>query len=52
MKVYDKIITAKKLTPSYTIGKGVRMLPLMHRVLLECAVEKAFRKLFQVKGIA
>lgn len=48
-KVYDRIITAKKLKPRYTLGKGVAMLPVMHRVLPRRTIEKIFGKLFQVK---
>ena len=48
-KVYTTIITARKLKPVYTLGKGVGLLPIMHRVLSPAGIEKAMRKLFKVK---
>jgi NAD(P)-dependent dehydrogenase (short-subunit alcohol dehydrogenase family) len=49
-RVYEKIISARTLKPRYTLGKGVRLLPLMHRLLSDRALERVFRKLFQVKA--
>jgi NAD(P)-dependent dehydrogenase (short-subunit alcohol dehydrogenase family) len=49
-RVYEKIISARTLKPRYTLGKGVRLLPLMHRVMPDRALEKICRKLFQVKA--
>jgi len=48
-KVYTRIISAKKLKPCYTLGKGVAILPVMHRVLSRRALEMVFRKLLRVK---
>ena len=49
-KVYEKIISARKLEPRYTLGKGVAVLPWMHRVLSRRALERIFRRLLRVKS--
>jgi NAD(P)-dependent dehydrogenase (short-subunit alcohol dehydrogenase family) len=51
-KVYRQIISAKTLKPRYTLGKGVAILPWMHRVLSHRALERVFRKLMRVKAPA
>jgi NAD(P)-dependent dehydrogenase (short-subunit alcohol dehydrogenase family) len=48
--VYRKIIAAKTLKPRYTLGKGVAMLPWMHRLLSKRAIERLWRKLLRVKA--
>lgn len=48
-KVYRTIIAARRLRPRYTLGKGVAILPWMHRFLSHGALERFFRKLMQVK---
>lgn len=49
--VYAKIISARKLKPTYTLGKGVGYLPIIHRVLSQAAVERFFRRFFRVKAV-
>jgi NAD(P)-dependent dehydrogenase (short-subunit alcohol dehydrogenase family) len=49
-KVYRKIIATKTLKPRYTLGKGVAMLPWMHRLLSKRALERFCRKLLRVKA--
>jgi NAD(P)-dependent dehydrogenase (short-subunit alcohol dehydrogenase family) len=51
-KVYKQIISAGKLKPRYTLGKGVAVLPWMHRLLSRRALERVFRKLLRVKARA
>jgi NAD(P)-dependent dehydrogenase (short-subunit alcohol dehydrogenase family) len=48
-KVYKQIIMARKLRPRYTLGKGVAVLPWMHRLLSKRALERFFARLMQVK---
>lgn len=48
-KVYERIICARRLKRRYTLGKGVTLLPAMHRFLPDQALEYLFRKLFRVK---
>jgi NAD(P)-dependent dehydrogenase (short-subunit alcohol dehydrogenase family) len=47
--VYRKIITAKTLKPRYTLGKGVAMLPWMHRLLSKRVIERFWQKLLRVE---
>jgi NAD(P)-dependent dehydrogenase (short-subunit alcohol dehydrogenase family) len=49
-KVYQQIISAKRLKPRYTLGIGVSVLPWMHRVLSKRALERVFCKLMRVKA--
>jgi NAD(P)-dependent dehydrogenase (short-subunit alcohol dehydrogenase family) len=49
--VYAKIIGARKLKPTYTLGKGVGFLPLIHRFLSQAAAERLFRRFFRVKSV-
>lgn len=48
-RVYRAIVAAPRLRPRYTLGKGVAILPWMHRFLSHGALERFFRKLMQVK---
>jgi NAD(P)-dependent dehydrogenase (short-subunit alcohol dehydrogenase family) len=48
--VYKKIIAAKTLKPCYTLGKGVAVLPWLHRLLSKRAIERLWRKLLRVKA--
>jgi NAD(P)-dependent dehydrogenase (short-subunit alcohol dehydrogenase family) len=50
--VYAKVISARKLKPTYTLGKGVAYLPAMHRFLSQAAVERFFRRFFRVKDLS
>jgi NAD(P)-dependent dehydrogenase (short-subunit alcohol dehydrogenase family) len=47
-KVYRRVITARRLRPTYIIGKGVEMLPLMHKLIPQRAVEGIWRRFFGV----
>ena len=49
--VYTKIISARKLKPVYTLGKGVGYLPIINRVLSQATVERFFRRFFRVKAV-
>jgi NAD(P)-dependent dehydrogenase (short-subunit alcohol dehydrogenase family) len=49
--VYAKVISARKLKPAYTLGKGVAYLPVLHRILSQAAVERFFRRFFRVKAV-
>ena len=48
-RVYRKIIAARTLRPRYTLGKGVAMLPWMHRLLSKRLIERLWRRLLRVK---
>jgi NAD(P)-dependent dehydrogenase (short-subunit alcohol dehydrogenase family) len=48
-RVYRKIIAAKRLKPRYTLGKGVGMLPWMHRLLSKRAIERVWKRVLKVK---
>jgi NAD(P)-dependent dehydrogenase (short-subunit alcohol dehydrogenase family) len=50
--VYARIITARKLRPSYVLGKGVAFLPILHRILPQGAVEAFWRRFFRVRRVA
>jgi NAD(P)-dependent dehydrogenase (short-subunit alcohol dehydrogenase family) len=47
--VYRKIIAARTLKPRYTLGKGVAVLPWLHRLLSKRQLERLWRKLLRVK---
>jgi NAD(P)-dependent dehydrogenase (short-subunit alcohol dehydrogenase family) len=49
-RVYRKIIAAKTLKPRYTLGKGVAMLPWMHRLLSKRVIERLWQELVRVKA--
>jgi NAD(P)-dependent dehydrogenase (short-subunit alcohol dehydrogenase family) len=49
-RVYRKIIAAKTLKPRYTLGKGVAMLPWMHRLLPKRVIERFWQKLLRVQA--
>ncbi len=48
-KVYEQIISAKQLKPSYLIGPGVAPLPWLHRLLPTQQVLNIWTKMFSVK---
>jgi len=50
--VYRRIIAARRLRPRYTLGRGVAMLPWMHRLLSKRAIERFWQKLLRVKRTA
>jgi NAD(P)-dependent dehydrogenase (short-subunit alcohol dehydrogenase family) len=49
-QVYRKIISAKTLKPRYTLGKGVAILPWMHRLLSKRLLERLWKRLLRVKA--
>ena len=49
-QVYRKIIAARTLKPRYTLGKGVAMLPWMHRLLSKRVLERLWKRLLKVKA--
>jgi NAD(P)-dependent dehydrogenase (short-subunit alcohol dehydrogenase family) len=49
-RVYKKMIAPKSVRPRYTLGKGVAMLPWIHRVLSKRAIEGLWRRLLKVKA--
>jgi NAD(P)-dependent dehydrogenase (short-subunit alcohol dehydrogenase family) len=49
-RVYRKIIAARTLRPRYTLGKGVALLPWMHRLLSRRLIERSWEKLLRVKA--
>jgi NAD(P)-dependent dehydrogenase (short-subunit alcohol dehydrogenase family) len=50
-EVYRKVIMARRLKPTYIIGKGVAPLPLMHRLLPQQVVESIWRRFFGVRKL-
>jgi NAD(P)-dependent dehydrogenase (short-subunit alcohol dehydrogenase family) len=48
--VYEKLIAPKSIKPRYTLGKGVAILPWMHRLLSKRAIERLWRRLLKVKA--
>jgi NAD(P)-dependent dehydrogenase (short-subunit alcohol dehydrogenase family) len=48
-KVYRKMIAVKTVKPRYTLGKGVAVLPWLHRLLSKRQLERLWRKLLKVK---
>lgn len=48
-QVYKKIITARKLKPSYLIGPGASALPWLHRLLPTQQVENIWHRMFKAR---
>lgn len=48
LKVYRKVLCAKKFKPVYTIGPGVGFLPVMQHVLSQSTIEKLWKRQFRV----
>jgi NAD(P)-dependent dehydrogenase (short-subunit alcohol dehydrogenase family) len=48
-QVYRRIISAKTLKPRYTLGKGVAILPWMHRLLSKRLLERSWKRLLRVE---
>ena len=49
-QVYRKIISAGTLKPRYTLGKGVAVLPWMHRLLSKSLLERLWKRLLRVEA--
>ena len=47
-RVYTKIVCARRLRPVYVLGKGVGMLPWLHRLLPASGVERVWSRFFGV----
>ncbi|HSN83262.1 MAG TPA: SDR family NAD(P)-dependent oxidoreductase [Polyangiales bacterium] len=47
-RMYREVVTDTRLKPSYLLGPGVWVLPLMQRTMPESMLEKVFERMFRV----